>query len=285
MLVLQREISMNDNMIKHDFKVSILNLGKKFDRKKSLNAFTEDFFALRHFNLNIVDGEFITVLGPSGCGKSTFLDIVAGLSKPTEGIIAIDGKNITGPAMDRGVVFQGYALLPWRTVRQNVEYGLQIKGIPKAERKKISDAYINLVGLEPFSENYPHELSGGMKQRVAIARTLAFDPTVLLMDEPFAAVDAQTRETLQDELLNIWERTGKTVIFVTHSIDEAIFLGDRAVVMSAGPGAIKQIFDVDLARPRTPELRNGKDFAKLRAQIGASLYNDRLENYGFGNSV
>ncbi len=179
----------------------------------SLEAFkaeaARDFIALKDINLEVQKGEFLVLVGPSGCGKSTLLDILAGLAHPTSGAVYIDGKQVTGPALDRGIVLQGYALFPWRTVRQNVEFGLEIKKVPKGQRKAISDHFISLVGLDGFADRFPHELSGGMKQRVAIARALAYDPDVLLMDEPFAAVDAQTRENLQDELLRIWEATKK----------------------------------------------------------------------------
>lgn len=210
----------------------------------------KQFIALENINLQVKKGEFLTIVGPSGCGKSTLLDILAGLAAPTSGQILIDDKEITGPGLDRGIVMQGYALFPWRTVQQNVEFGLEMKNIPKRERTEISKKYIELVGLTQFEKRYPHELSGGMKQRVAIARALAYDPEILLMDEPFAALDAQTREALQDELLRIWEATRKTIVFVTHSIDEAVFLADRVAVMAANPGTIREILPVNLPRPR-----------------------------------
>ena len=186
-------------------------------------------------------------MGPSGCGKSSLLDILAGLTKATTGTAFIDGKPLAGPALDRGIVFQGYALFPWRSVQQNVEFGLEVKKTPKAQRKETSSHFIDLVGLKGFEDRYPHELSGGMKQRAAIARALAYDPEVLLMDEPFAAVDAQTRETLQDELLRIWDATKKTIVFVTHSIEEAVFLADRVAVLTPNPGTVRGIIPIDLA--------------------------------------
>lgn len=219
---------------------------------------------LRDFNLDIREGEFISILGPSGCGKSTFLSILAGLTGRSGGSIAINGQELKGINPNQGVVFQGYALFPWLTVLGNIEVGLEIRGLPKAERRDIAQQYLQLVGLDGFGSRYPHEISGGMKQRVAIARSLAYKPDVLLMDEPFAALDAQTREILQYELLNIWEKYKKTIVFITHSLDEAIFLSDRIAVMTKRPGTIKEIIDVPLPRPRNPELRNTEAFVHLR---------------------
>jgi NitT/TauT family transport system ATP-binding protein len=216
-------------------KIVLQDISRVFQLRRNVSG-PRDFVALQRINLEVQQGEFLAVIGPSGCGKSTLLDIVAGLSYPTTGAVYIDGKAITGPALDRGIVLQGYALFPWRSVRRNVEYGLEVKRVPRGERKAISSHFINLVGLQGFEECFPHELSGGMKQRVAIARALAYDPSVLLMDEPFAAVDAQTRESLQDELLRIWDATGKTVVLVTHSIDEAVFLADRVGYPDGTPG-------------------------------------------------
>lgn len=224
--------------------------------------------ALGGIDMEIEDGEFFSIVGPSGCGKSTFLEIVAGLIKPTSGVIYINNRPITGPDQDRGIVFQGYALFPWRTVTGNIAYGLEEKGVAEHERQKICREYISLVGLSGFENHYPHQLSGGMKQRVAIARALAYDPDILLMDEPFAALDAQTREILQGELLRIWEETKKTVIFVTHNIEEAVFLADRIAVMSARPGTIKHIIDVPLSRPRIEEQRTAKELMKIRQEVG-----------------
>ncbi|MDB5851265.1 MAG: transporter ATP-binding protein [Rhodoferax sp.] len=219
---------------------------------------------LRDFDLDIREGEFISVLGPSGCGKSTFLSILAGLTERSAGSIAINGRPLTGINPDQGVVFQGYALFPWRTVIENIAVGLEIRGVRKAERLRTAHEYLELVGLHGFADRYPHEISGGMKQRVAIARSLAYQPDVLLMDEPFAALDAQTREILQGELLQIWERYKKTIVFITHSLDEAIFLSDRVAVMTRRPGSIKEIIDIDLPRPRQAELRNTEAFVHLR---------------------
>ncbi len=239
---------------------------------KTADQGSSTFQALGGVDLDVKDGEFLAVVGPSGCGKSTLLDILSGLSVPTSGEVLIDGKKVDGPALDRGIVLQGYALFPWRTTRQNVEFGLEVKRVPKANRREISDRFIRLVGLEGFENRLPHELSGGMKQRVALARALAYDPGILLMDEPFAAVDAQTRETLQDELLRIWEQTRKTVIFVTHSIEEAVFLADRVAVLAANPGRVVENVDVDLPRPRdVTRLRSSEAFATLRHRVWTLL--------------
>ena len=237
---------------------------------------------LRDFDLTVRDGEFLSVLGPSGCGKSTFLNILAGLVRQTGGDIHIDGESLSGVSRKLGVVFQGYALFPWRTVRENVEMGLEIRGVSRAERRREANLYLDLVGLVAFGDHYPHQLSGGMRQRVAIARSLAYRPEVLLMDEPFGALDAQTRESLQSELLNIWEDSAKTVVFVTHSIDEAIFLSDRVAVMTKGPGRVKAIIDVDLPRPRDESVRHSPAFAALRQRAWEILRTEVTES---GSSV
>ncbi|QGK70034.1 ATP-binding cassette domain-containing protein [Allosaccharopolyspora coralli] len=223
---------------------------------------------LEDVDLRINSGELAVIVGPSGSGKSTMLDLLAGLTEPTRGEIRLDGTPITGPGLDRGVVFQQYALLPWRTAHGNIEFGLEAKKVPTQQRRERALEYLELVGLAGFEDRYPHELSGGMKQRVAIARSLAFDPEVLLMDEPFAALDAQTREILQEELLNIWHRTGKTIVFITHGIDEAVYLGQRVAVLSARPGRIKQVVDIEL-RDRTEhdDIRSEPEFAHYRHQV------------------
>jgi NitT/TauT family transport system ATP-binding protein len=256
-------------------KIEIKGIHRIFaTRSRRRGEGPKEFVALKDVNLQVQKGEFVAIVGPSGCGKSTLLDILAGLAKPTSGDILIDGKKVNGPALDRGIVLQGYALFPWRTVRQNIEFGLEIKKVPKAERKEISTRFINLVGLEGFGDHFPHELSGGMKQRVAIARALAYDPEVLLMDEPFAAVDAQTRETLQDELLRIWEQTGKTIVFVTHSIEEAVFLADRVAVLGTNPGSVKEVIDIDLPRPRhNSDIRSSAEFGWVRHRVWELLQN------------
>src|SRR3954447_20527099 len=210
----------------------------------------QSHLALSDISLRIEDGAFVSILGPSGCGKSTLLYIVGGFVNPTEGVARAKGKAITGPGPDRGPVFQEFALFPWKSVLGNVTYGLREQGVPRAEAEAQSRRLIEMVGLKGFEGFYPKELSGGMKQRVAIARTLAYHPAVLLMDEPFGALDAHTRTRLQNDLLNIWERDRKTVLFVTHSVDEAVFLSDRVVVMTRAPGRIKQIVGIELPRPR-----------------------------------
>lgn len=238
------------------------------DLHKSFRKDDGELVAIEDFNLDIMDGEFVCVLGPSGCGKTTLLRIIAGLEEPTSGKILLKNKEITGPGSDRGMVFQEFGLFPWRSVRKNIEFGLEIRKIPKEERRTISDRYIDLVGLKGFETSHPNELSGGMKQRVGIARALANDPAILLMDEPFGALDAQTRNLMQKELLRIWSEMKKTVVFITHSVDEAVFVADRVVVMSARPGKIKSIFDVKWERPRD---RAGVEFASLRKKILAEL--------------
>jgi NitT/TauT family transport system ATP-binding protein len=258
-------------------KIEIRDINRIFPTRNRGNG-PKEFVALKDINLKVSKGEFVAIVGPSGCGKSTLLDILAGLAQPTSGAILIDGKKVTGPALDRGIVLQGYALFPWRTVRQNIEFGLEIKKTPKVERKEISAHFLNLVGLDGFGDHYPHELSGGMKQRVAIARALAYDPEVLLMDEPFAAVDAQTRETMQDELLRIWEETGKTIVFVTHSIEEAVFLADRVAVLDTNPGTVKDILDIDLPRPRqNSDIRSSAEFGWVRHKVWELLQNREVK--------
>lgn len=225
------------------------------------------------FDLRIRLGEFISLLGPSGCGKSTFLNILAGLENYNGGAVLIDGKRVEGVHKNVGVVFQGYALFPWLTAQKNVEVGLRIRGVPRAERRERAAKVLETVGLGSAADRLPHQLSGGMRQRVAIARVLAYEPEVLVFDEPFAALDAQTREFLQGELLRIWEvgATKKTILFVTHSIDEAIFLSDRIAVMTRAPGRVKSVIDIDLPRPRHSETRNSEDFAHIRARVARIL--------------
>jgi NitT/TauT family transport system ATP-binding protein len=210
----------------------------------------QSHLAISDISLRIEDGAFVSILGPSGCGKSTLLYIVGGFVNPTEGAAKVKGTAITGPGPDRGPVFQEFALFPWKNVLGNVMYGLRQQGVARTEAEAQSRRLIEMVGLKGFENFYPKELSGGMKQRVAIARTLAYKPAVLLMDEPFGALDAHTRTRLQNDLLNIWERDRKTVLFVTHSVDEAVFLSDKVVVMTRAPGRIKEIVEIDLPRPR-----------------------------------
>jgi NitT/TauT family transport system ATP-binding protein len=210
----------------------------------------QSHLALSNISLTIQDGAFVSILGPSGCGKSTLLYIVGGFVAPSQGTTRVKGKAITGPGPDRGPVFQEFALFPWKSVLGNVMYGPRQQGVSSAEAEAQSRQLIEMVGLKGFEHFYPKELSGGMKQRVALARTLAYHPAVLLMDEPFGALDAHTRTRLQNDLLNIWERDRKTVLFVTHSVEEAVFLSDKVVVMTRSPGRIKRIIDIDLPRPR-----------------------------------
>src|ERR1700751_1739137 len=210
----------------------------------------KDHLALSDISLTVTDGAFVSILGPSGCGKSTLLYIVGGFVQPTQGTAKIKGEAISGPGPDRGPVFQEFALFPWKTVLGNVMYGPRQQGVKHAEAEAQSRALLEMVGLKGFENFYPKELSGGMKQRVALARTLAYHPEVLLMDEPFGALDAHTRTRLQNDLLNIWERDRKTVLFVTHSVEEAVFLSDKVAMMTRSPGRIRQIIDIDLPRPR-----------------------------------
>ncbi|MFC5468132.1 ABC transporter ATP-binding protein [Cohnella suwonensis] len=256
-------------------KISIQNVHKSFRINRNLNHLNEaskPMSALQDINLDVNPGEFMVIVGPSGCGKSTLLDLLAGLTKPDSGQILLDGKPIKGPNLDRGIVFQQYALFPWKTTLANVEFGLEAKGVGRKERRQIAKEFIELVGLTGFEHRYPHELSGGMRQRVAIARSLAYDPEVLLMDEPFAALDAQTRETLQSELLRIWEATKKTIIFITHGIDEAVYLGQRVAVMTSRPGRIKQVVEIPFESRSTEEdLRSEPEFARLRHEIWGLL--------------
>ncbi len=223
------------------------------------------FTALDGFTLDVRPGELLSLVGPSGCGKSTLLDLVGGLTKPDSGVISIDGRPVDGPGLDRSIVFQQYALFPWRTALANVEFGLEATGVASRQRKAKAREFLELVGLGGFDDRYPHELSGGMKQRVAIARALAVDPAVLLMDEPFAALDALSRETLQAELVRIWQSTGKTIVFITHGIEEAVFLGQRVAVMTSRPGTVKAVVDVALgSRSDARDVRTSPEFTALR---------------------
>lgn len=251
-------------------KLSLTQVRKQFPIRGKREAFT----AIEDISLELHDGEFLVLVGPSGSGKSTLLDLLGGLTEPTSGTILLDGRPITGPGLDRGIVFQQYTLLPWRTARGNIEFGLEAKGLRRRERRDVAEYYLDLVGLNGFGERYPHELSGGMKQRVAIARSLAFDPEVLLMDEPFAALDAQTRESLQDELLRIWRATGKTVLFITHGIDEAVYLGQRVAVLTSRPGRVKAVVDVAIDRSSDRDIRSSQRFRDYRHEIWALLQSE-----------
>ena len=223
--------------------------------------------ALQPTSLEVADNDFITVLGPSGCGKSTLLRIVAGLDTPTVGQVLLDGQPVVGPGADRGMVFQSYTLFPWLTVRQNICFGLREKGMPAAEQAEIAARFIAEVGLSGFESHFPKQLSGGMQQRVALARALANDPKILLLDEPFGALDNQTRALMQELLLSIWELHKKTVLFVTHDIDEAIFMANRCAVFSARPGRIKNELQIDLPYPRHYTVKTTPRFSELKAQV------------------
>ncbi len=223
------------------------------------------------FNLAIYDQELITIVGASGCGKSTLLNIIAGLLPPTHGLVRINGKQITQPGPDRTMVFQDDAVFPWYTVRQNVEYGLRVQKIEKQERERLVNHYIDLVGLNEARDLYPRQLSGGMRKRVDVARAIATKPEVLLMDEPFAALDVLTKQRMQEEFLNIWSANRVTVIFVTHDLEEALYLSDRVVVMTPNPGRVRALVDVPFGRPREPDIKTDLEFQKMRRELGYVL--------------
>jgi NitT/TauT family transport system ATP-binding protein len=252
-------------------KIKAVGVRKEFPATKRGEAIV----ALDRVDVEIAAGEFFAILGPSGCGKSTFLSITDGLDTATAGEILIDGKRVEGHGPDRAMCFQEHALFPWKTVWQNIDFGLRVRRIPKPQRAETIAHYLDMVGLEKFKDHYPHELSGGMRQRCALARTFALDADVLLMDEPFASVDAQTRNILQEELMRIWDqpRQRKTVAFVTHSIEEAVFLADRVAVMTARPGRILEVHDVPLPRPRGDRTRSDPVFQDLAVRLWASLRN------------
>lgn len=247
-------------------KISFRNVAKTYPLKNTT------FTALGQVSLDIEDREFVAVVGPSGCGKSTLLSMVAGLVEPTAGTVTVNGAPVTGPGPDRGVIFQQYALFPWLTVRGNVEFGLKLAQVSPAERRRLAGHAIELVGLADFADALPKTLSGGMKQRCAIARAYAVNPEVLLMDEPFGALDALTRVQLQDQLLDTWTQDRRTVLFVTHDVDEAVYLAGRVVVMAARPGRIHRVLDVDLPYPRTEEIRLSPEFARIRNAVWTDVY-------------
>ncbi|EZH83943.1 sulfonate ABC transporter ATP-binding protein [Ectopseudomonas composti] len=237
----------------------------------------DTFTALDRVSFEVPDQQFAVIVGPSGCGKSSLLYLTAGLNEPTEGEIYVGGQKVEGPGADRGMVFQGYTLFPWLTVRQNIEFGLKRRKLPQDEIRTIVEFYLNEVGLAKFAEHYPKQLSGGMMQRVAIARALANDPQILLMDEPFGALDSQTRLQMQQLLLQVWGNSKKTVVFVTHDIDEAILLADRIYVMGARPGRIKEILDVPIERPRTLDVVMEPEFIRMKRHILGLLHDDLEE--------
>lgn len=228
--------------------------------------------SLDNVSLDVAEGEFVTLVGPSGCGKSTMLNLIGGLLEPTSGDVLVHGDAVRGPSPDRGVIFQQYALFPWLTALQNVEFGLRLQGLRKTERQEKAMHYLDLVGIADFANALPKELSGGMKQRCAIARAYAVNPSVLLMDEPFGALDALTRVQMQDELLSTWQKERRTIVFITHDVDEAVYLASRVVVMSPRPGRISEIIDVPLPYPRTEELRLSPEFASIRARVWRGVH-------------
>jgi len=260
-------------MISDSVKLSVRNVRKAFRLRAGAGGDKDDkdrvLQVLGNISFDVRQGEIVSLIGESGCGKTTLLRIIQGLIRLDSGSILVDGAAVKGPGRDRGFVFQQASLLPWRTARENVEFGLELQGLPKAQRTRRAAELLELIGLGHAAEQYPHELSGGMQQRIGLARALAIDPAILLMDEPFSALDAQTREVLQMELMHIHEKTEKTTLFVTHDLDEAIYLSDRIVVLAAKPGRIKKIIDVPFAHPRPElaELRIEPQFQEIRREM------------------
>jgi NitT/TauT family transport system ATP-binding protein len=259
-------------MSSNQIEIEVNNVSKEFEGRAGTTV------ALQDVSFNVDSNEFICVVGPSGCGKSTILNIIAGLIEPTSGTVKVGGKMISGPGRERGVVFQQYALFPWKTVFENVRFGLKYQKIPEKRSCEIAEKYLEVVGLKDFKDAYPKELSGGMKQRVAIARAYAANPEVLLMDEPFGALDAQTRVQLQENLLKTWEGERKTCFFITHDVEEAIFLAQRIIIMSARPGRIKEIIEVSLPYPRAQEVKLTKEFNEIKNELWAMVYKEYLAN-------
>ncbi len=255
-------------------KLRIENVALRFTPKSGPSV-----TALENISFSVEDNEFSVIVGPSGCGKTSLLRLVAGLIEPSEGEIWLDQTRITGPGPDRGMVFQSYTLFPWLTVEQNVEFGLKLRGVPHNERRDIARRFLIQMGLDGFERHYPRQLSGGMMQRVALARALANDPAVLLMDEPFGALDSQTRSLMQELLLDIWQQSSKTVLFITHDIDESVLLGDRVYVMSARPGHIKEMLEIDLPRPRSVEMLTSEQFMYLKRRIMHSIHEEAIRSF------
>jgi ABC-type nitrate/sulfonate/bicarbonate transport system ATPase subunit len=253
-------------------KLRIDRVSLRFTRKGA-----KPVTALDGISLDVLDQEFSVIVGPSGCGKSSLLRLVAGLLQPSEGRIELDGAAVTRPGRDRGMVFQSYTLFPWLVVKDNVAFGLKLAGVPIKDRRRIAARLIAEVGLEGFEDAYPRQLSGGMMQRVALARALANDPSILLMDEPFGALDSQTRSLMQELLLSIWEQSHKTVLFITHDIDEGILLGDRVYVMTARPGRIKEVVEVDIPRPRSVEVLTSEPFMRLKRRIMRLIHEEAVQ--------
>lgn len=253
-------------------KLEIKDVGKIFKTKSG------DTTALEKTSFTVEDGEFVTILGPSGCGKSTILRIVAGLEESNSGQVLLDGQEINGPGPDRGMVFQSYTLYPWLTVKENITFGLKLKGVSQKERDDLARHYLQLIGLEGFEKHYPIQLSGGMKQRVAIARALANDPKILLMDEPFGALDAQTRTIMQEVLLKAWEESKKTILFITHDVDESIFLADSVYVMTARPGRLKKKIPITLDRPREFSMKSTVEFGNYKEELLSLIREESLKS-------
>ena len=282
----QRTINITDSIIDskagdmkasentNQIKLKVTGVNKIFTAK---GKHGQEIVALQDISLEVRKSEFVVIVGPSGCGKSTLLNIIGGLEESTEGVVEIDDKMVTGPGADRGMVFQGYSLFPWLTVQKNVEFGLKMRGIPRQERSRTAQEYIHLVGLDDFKNALPGQLSGGMKQRVAIARTLANHPEVLLMDEPFGALDAQTRVVMQELLARISRETKNTILFITHDIDEAILLGNRIYIMSRRPGTMREVLDVNLSGERNHEILVTPEFLKIKQKIMNMLWEESLE--------
>lgn len=253
-------------------KLEIRDVGKIYNTKAGETT------ALEKTSFTVADGEFVTILGPSGCGKSTILRIVAGLEESNSGQVLLDGKEINGPGPDRGMVFQSYTLFPWLNVKDNITFGLKLKGVSQKERDDLARHYLQLIGLEGFEKHFPIQLSGGMKQRVAIARALANDPKILLMDEPFGALDAQTRTIMQEVLLKAWEDTKKTILFITHDVDESIFLADSVYVMTARPGRLKKKIPITLARPREYSMKSTPEFGHYKEELLSLIREESLKS-------
>jgi len=262
-----------------DAKLQVRGLTKVFKTRR------EEVLALDNVDLDIADNEFVTLVGTSGCGKSTLLSIVAGLQQETSGDVYVDGEEVRGPGRDRGVVFQAYTLFPWLTARKNVEFALRGEDISRAQRAEKANELLALVGLERFADAHPNELSGGMQQRVAIARALSYKPQILLMDEPFGALDALTRQLMQELLTEVWEQHRLTVLFVTHDVEEAVYISDRVIVMTNRPGRIKTEIKVDLPRPRRYEMVGSPEFGSLYAEVLESIREESLEIEQLGSTL
>ncbi len=258
------------DQIDREAKIAVQNVSKVFQSRQGKNQ-GKEVVALKDLSMEVKDGEFLVIVGASGCGKTTLLNLVAGFDRPTDGQILLDGNPVSGITPECGMIFQQYALFPWKTVQENVEFGMKMKRMPHKERKERADRFIDIVGLQGFERSYPHHLSGGMKQRVSIARSLANDPKVLLLDEPFAALDAMTRQVLQEQLVRIYEKHRKTIIFITHSIDEALLLSSRIMVMTARPGRIAQEIVNNLPHPRNADVQLSNRYMELKRTIWDSV--------------